>query len=103
MSFAASTVKSRYTSSGNIPILKSDYTNICNDLINIETFMATGSDQVGKFTKIILAAASTGSSSLISGGAISELGTGIATNIPLHHLDIASLAATGSTNRGRWK
>lgn len=77
--------------------------NICNDLLTLETFQATASDQAGKFTKILLAGATTGASSLVSGGALSELVATPATNIPLHHLDISSLAATGATNRGRWK
>lgn len=103
MAFAASTVRTRYINSGSIPILKTDFINVCNDLIAIETFMATASDQVGKFTKLVLAGASTGASSLLSGGAVTEIATTPATNIPLHHLDISSLAATGATNRGRWK
>ena len=102
-SFTANTVKTRYTAAGSIPILKNDLVNICNDLIQLETFGATASDQVGKWSKLILAAASTGASSLLSGGAVSEISVTPATNIPLHHLDVGSLAATGSTNRGRWK
>lgn len=103
IAFAASTVKARYVVSGSIPILKNDLVNICNDLLTLETFQATASDQAGKFTKILLAGATTGASSLVSGGALSELAATPATNIPLHHLDISSLAATGATNRGRWK
>lgn len=103
MAYAASTVKVRYIVSGSIPILKNDFINICNDLIALQTFQATATDQVGKFTKILLAGASAGASSLTSGGAVSEIAVTPATNIPLHHLDVSSLAATNVTNRGRWK
>jgi hypothetical protein len=100
--FAASTVKTRYIAAGSIPVLKSDWTNICSDLVALETYAATSSDQAGKFTKILLAGASTGASSLLSGGGVSEVTVTPATNIPLHHLDVGSKAATGTGNRGCW-
>lgn len=52
MAFDASSVNTRYSQSGNIPVLKNDFTKICGDLVKMQTFMKTGASDAGKFTTV---------------------------------------------------
>lgn len=52
MAFNASNVKTRYSQSGNIPVLKEDFTKLSDDLIAVTTFMKTGASDAGKFTTV---------------------------------------------------
>lgn len=101
MAFNASTVRTRYIAAGSIAILKGDFTKLCDDMISIETYMATATDQVGKFSRILLARASTGASSATSGGAVSEVGAYPGTNIALR--DLWSTAWLETSTDGHWK
>lgn len=85
MAFNSGTITTRYSASGNVAVLKSDFTKIAADLTTMQTYMATASSNPGKFKALHLA----------------EVTATPATSIPLHHLSVNGYAATGTA--GAWK
>lgn len=96
MAFNSSSINTRYSQSGNIPVLKEDFTKIAADLIAMQTFMKTASSDAGKFTTMSADAVSTGTLTVTSG---TSAGAWPA-NIRLADINTGS-AASSSTN-GHW-
>ena len=88
-------VYDRYSSTGQIPILKSDLTKITRDLTNMQEYFATNSTvNRGRHAQLLLAYHSTGTNAEAT--TVNTNGYP-STNIALRHLKNATLMGSGST------
>lgn len=103
MGFNASAINTRYSQSGNIPVLKEDFTKIAADLIAMQTFMNTATGQEGKFTTLfatsLTASGAVAASGALSGASLTIAGSAWPAGILLSQINTGGRA---SATNGKW-